>query len=344
MSSNVEQTAEVERAIAGVPVLSVNIGRGYEAFQALGRSTDKRFWILIDEWSSVPEELQPFIADFIKRTIFTVQNITVQVAAIEYRSRFKIDQPGFRVGFELGSDIFADINLDDFFVYENNPDVAANFFRDILFKHVVAISDKGELKEASPQQMTDSAFTQEPAFRELVRASEGVPRDLINILQMAAMRAGSEKISVPMVRNAAKDWYERDKERNIDQNAKAQSLLAWIRDKVIFGRKAMAFLVPSTIKDEVIELLFDERLLHIAKRSYSHRDNVGVRYRVWKLDYGCYVDLINTHRAPNGFLFEGLETEAGDIVVPEDDFRAVRRAVLNIDEFNAETRTNEVRQ
>ncbi|PQO21994.1 hypothetical protein C2I36_15425 [Rhodobacteraceae bacterium WD3A24] len=235
---------------------------------------------------------------------------------------------------ELGSDIAADINLDDYFVYDVSADVALEFFRTLLFKHLQAFAGERELKERDEIAIINSVFSQERVFAELVRASEGVPRDFINILQLAAMRSDQSKIAMNEVRIAAKDWYERDKQRNLDTNERADQLLQWIRDKVIEGKRARAFLLRSSHSDPSIEFLFDERLLHIAKRSYSAKDEPGVRYRVWKVDYGCYVDLINTAKSPTGFLFPDTElSDAGEIEVPEDDYRAVRRAVLDLSEF-----------
>jgi len=46
------------------------------------------------------------------------------------------------------------------------------------------------------------------------------------------------------------------------------------------------------------------RLLHLLKKSISSNVEPGRRYDVFKIDYGCYVDLINTSRAPGG-LFQG---------------------------------------
>lgn len=62
-----------------------------------------------------------------------------------------------------------------------------------------------------------------------------------------------------------------------------------------------------------------------------------MRYRVWKVDFGCYLDLINTARNPDGFLGDGVEVaDGGDIQVPEDDYRAVRRAILDLEAFGRE--------
>lgn len=317
--------------------LTVNMGDAFNAINAYAVGSGCRTWILLDEWSAIPESLQPYLADFLRRAVFPVQNVSVQIAAIEFRSRFRIDHGHTKIGLELGSDIFADINLDDYFVYDNSPVIATDFFRKMLFRHLLAFSGSGELAEKNEKEVTDSVFSQERVFQELVRASEGVPRDFINILQLAAMRSDASKLSMTEIRIAAKDWYERDKQRNIDDNPRAQALLEFIRDRVIFKKKARAFLISTSVADESIEFLFDERMLHIARRSYSAQDDPGTRYRVWKVDYGCYVDLMNTVKSPTGFITEGIEVDAaGDFAVPEDDFRAVRRAILDMGEFNKE--------
>lgn len=336
-AASAENAAGSELVTRGFPKLSVNIGEANKALNEIATASGKRIWLLLDEWSSLPEVLQPFLADFIRRAILPVQPITVQIAAIEFRSSFRVDFEDARVGIELGSDISADINLDDYFVYDVNAKTATEFFKDLLYKHLIAFAGSRGLAETDGDKVISAVFSQDRVFSELVRASEGVARDFINILQLAAMRSDDTKISMNEIRAAAKDWFERDKQRNLDTNPRAQALLDWIRDAVIEGRRARAFLLEVNHSNSEIEFLFDERLLHIARRSYSAQDQPGIRYRVWKVDFGCYVDLINTAKNPDGFLGDGVEvSDGGDIEVPEDDYRAVRRAILNIQTFQSE--------
>lgn len=107
----------------------------------------------------------------------------------------------------------------------------------------------------------------------------------------------------------------------------------WIIDQVIGQRKARAFLLQSGEESEIIEALYDSRVLHILKRGISSRDQPGLRYDVYKLDYGCYVNLLSTSKAPQGLL--PLEDSSSDefIDVPPDDYRSIRRAILKLDEF-----------
>lgn len=73
--------------------------------------TGRRVWILIDEWSNVPADLQPFLADLIRRCVLPVPDCTVKIAAIEQRTRFRIDSDADSyVGLELGADIVANLS------------------------------------------------------------------------------------------------------------------------------------------------------------------------------------------------------------------------------------------
>ena len=67
--------------------------------------------------------------------------------------------------------------------------------------------------------------------------------------------------------------------------------------------------------------------------SAAHRP--GERLIVYKLDYGLYVDLVNTDKFPSGLLLE--ESLGGDVDfdVPLDDARSYRRAILDLDRFYA---------
>jgi hypothetical protein len=310
------------------------MGDAFNQLEKIAQILPGRLWLMLDEWSSLPEVLQPYLADFIRRAILPIQKASVCIAAIEYRSRFRDDNHKDRIGLELGADISADINLDDYFIFDFGPEAAVQFFGELLYKHLVAFAGPGGLTESNSQEVITNVFSQARVFAELVRASEGVARDFINILQLAAMRSDNTKITMNEVHSAAKDWFERDKQRNLDTRENAQELLQWVRDEVIRGKKARAFLLNASVSHPLIEFLFDERVIHIARRTYSAKDDPGVRYRVWKVDYGCYVDLINTVNNPTNFLNDGVNVVGEEISVPDDDYRAVRRAILDLNRFD----------
>jgi hypothetical protein len=316
-------------------------------FSSVGRELEKvinalpnsQLWIILDEWSEIPLDLQPYLADLLRRTVLPIKGVSVKIAAIEQRCRFRIPDPDIgHIGIEIGADAAASINLDEFLVFDNNADLAKRFFRELLYKHLAAIvKETNELQmPASSSQFINDTFTQRPAFEEFVRAAEGVPRDAINIIGIAAQKALDNQISVPDIRTAARAWYARAKQQAVGTKPNAQDLLSWIIDEVIQHRQAKAFLLATDVQDELIDFLYDARVLHLIKQGVSAQDIPGKRFNVYSLDYGCYVDLINTLREPRG-LFE-VETQSSEefIEVPQTDFRSIRRAILDIERFYAE--------
>jgi hypothetical protein len=289
-----------------------------------------RLLVVLDEWSTIPLELQPYLADLIRRAIFPIPGITVKIAAIEQRSNFKIGSHGDYIGIEVGADASADVDLDDYMVFDNNAERALEFFQELLFKHYA--SEPGSRPEfLDSEGLIQAAFTQRNAFEDFVRSAEGVPRDAFNVLSIAAQRSLHDKISIPTIRVAARTWFLRDKELAVRSNSEAEELLHWIIDEVIAHRRARAFLLKSNTRNPLIDALFDARLLHVIKKSISGHDEPGARYDVYKLDYGCYVDLLATSKAPEKLL--DMDDPGASVSVPSDDYRAIRRAILEIDKF-----------
>ena len=290
-------------------------------------------WVVLDEWAEIPIDLQPFLGDLLRRCLFPIYGITVKIGAIEHRSNFKI-QKGVSeyIGIETGADITS-VNLDEFMVFDNNEYLSIDFFKNLLFKHINSLLPE-DYQYKYADELISATFTQTPAFEEFVRASEGVPRDAINILIQAATKASSSNISIKNIREAARIWYNRDKEKSVSSSTPAIKLLRWIIDEVIGRRNARAFLLRTDTENELIDYLYDSRVIHIIKQSVSSQETPGIRYNAYSIDYGCYVDLINTSRSPLG-LFEVTndDGEDGFVSVPHNDYRAIRRAVLNLDQF-----------
>jgi hypothetical protein len=297
----------------------------------------KKLWIIADEWAEIPLDLQPFLGDLLRRSLFPLFGASVKIGAIEHRSNFKISKEGSEyIGIEIGADV-SSVNMDEYMVFDNDDTLASEFFEKLIFKHINPhLPDN--IKFNTSTQLINSAFTQKGAFTEFVRATEGVPRDAINILSQSALKARSDKISLVILRAAARVWYTRDKEKSVSSKDNALTLLRWIIDEVLGNRNARAFLLQTDVKNPLIDFLYDSRVLHLIKQSIAGQDKPGIRYNVYSIDYGCYVDLINTNRAPKG-LFQA-ETDEGIefIQVPINDYRAIRRAILDLEEFKKSTK------
>ncbi len=290
--------------------------------------------IIIDEWSAIPLDIQPYLAEFLKKSFIPIPEVVLKIGALEYRSNFTIPRDKHNyIGFELGSDISTNLDIDDYFVYDRNPKEITKTFSEILFKHL-----KSELPDNyfsdiyhinTINQFIQGLFTGMPAFDELVRASEGVIRDFINIFSLAffdTQRKTLKKIDKKIVLEASRQWFENDKAKNLDNQLHDKIRL--IIDEVIGKRRARSFLVSRELEQNpIIQKLFDARVIHVVKKGYSDKDNPGVRYNIYSLDYGTYVDLINTSKQPQ-IEFEFMEEQTEEFIVPFDDKRSIRRIIL----------------
>lgn len=335
-----ESRAKQREVRTGTERIALNFADIARALRDLADSLQtRRVWLLLDEWSSVPPDVQPLLGEFLVRCVTPVPKFTVKIGAIEQQSNFRAYLDGRAVGIELGADVAANINLDEFMVYEEDADRSIQFFRGLLFKHLTSGVDPVDRVDALVKEndVVRLGFTEKRAFEELVRASEGVPRDAINIAAKAALRAGKDKITINDVRSAARAWFQTDKEAALRSHPDAPRLLNWIIDKVIREKRARGFLVnQKSAASPLLLALFDARVLHLVRRGYSAQDEPGERYDVWVIDFGAYVDLIHTKYEPENLLAEdNIPSDVGQIEVPAQDLRAIRRAVLDIDAFEA---------
>lgn len=294
--------------------------------------------VIIDEWSAIPYDIQPYLAEFIKKSFIPTPYVTLKIGALEYRSNFTIPRDKHNyVGLELGSDISSNLDIDEYYVYDRNPEEITGKFADILHKHIMSELPENYLENNlglnTLNQFIQALFSGKPAFNELVRASEGVIRDFINIFNISffdAQRKGLSNIDKKTVIEAGRQWFENDKAKNLDDLL--HNKIRLIIDEVIGSKRARSFLVSRELeRHPIIQKLFDARVIHLVKKGYSDKDTPGVRYNIYTLDYGTYVDLINTSKQPT-LEFEEFQSE--DDIVPFDDKRSIRRIILTEEILN----------
>lgn len=297
---------------------------------------NKELWILIDEWSETPIDLQPYLAELLRRVLYPVSGVTVKIAAIAHRCNFRIQTPenNVSIGIEIGADASSAINLDEYMVFDNDNSAAQEFFENLLFKHVRAI-DSDNVFSNDPALFVNEVFSQKSAFNEFVRASEGVPRDAINIISIAAQKASKNKISIACIREAAQVWFHRTKHNALNSKPCAVSLLDWIIHEVIGLRKSRGFLLSNERKDELVDYLYDARVIHVLKQGVSAQNAVGKKYTLYALDYGCYVDLMSSRDAPRGLIIENdlCDNTSDYVEIPKTDYRSIKNSILDLEEY-----------
>ncbi|MGX6607494.1 ORC-CDC6 family AAA ATPase, partial [Micromonosporaceae bacterium Da 78-11] len=272
----------------------------------------KRFWLLFDEWSGLPQELQPYLGEMLRKIFFNLPKVTVRIAAIPHRTEWRVlREGGGYTGLEVGAEIFPALDLDEFVVFparnrQEQTARATGFFKNLLFRHLnQALVDAKLGVMSSPEDVVKLLFTQLTALQELIRAAEGVPRDALNIVARAALRAGGSKIATEHVRTSAAQVYQVTKQALLNGTPAARQLLEVIISEVINKKKARAFLLSAEDSQHpLIQHLVDDRILHIIKRGYSGKAEPGVRFDVLQIDYGCYVQLLATQSAPKNLFGE----------------------------------------
>nr|CEL13492.1 hypothetical protein [Kibdelosporangium sp. MJ126-NF4]CTQ99178.1 hypothetical protein [Kibdelosporangium sp. MJ126-NF4] len=257
-----------------------------------------RLVLLIDEWASIPLDVQPYVAEFLKRTVFPSPTVTVKIASLENHSAFTTrTDAGARIGFELGGDVFANLDLDDYYNHERNPSNASIFMRDLLYRHLAAELPPGYLAAAhsitSAGQLVARLFGEPQAFSEVVRASHGVVRDFLGIHTHAffhSMRSKQSKITAEAVRATASEWFEIDKLANL--STEMYEVFRRLVNDVVGGAGSAYFLVDRAFATaKAIRELYDLRLIHLVRRGVTRSDAPGTRYLLYSVDAGAYTDI-----------------------------------------------------
>lgn len=293
-----------------------------------------RIFCLLDEWSEIPETSQYILAEFLKRT-FVPKKVTLKIAAIPNRTQLISEN---RIGLEDGGDIFG-FPLDNRYIYELYPEITKAFFNELLYKQLYLMDPQlyeifYDNKEKRPVHNFINIFLANQALREILIASAGIPRDILNIFISAYniffTKTNNRHLVVADIRNATVEWYGVDKKKTVDANSNAKLLLDKIINDILITKKRCHFLIPEKY-EKVKELndLIDLRVIHLRKRGISHKGNKGVVYNVYYLDYACYTSTNLYHNKINTTLLNEIETI--------DDFREIRRVSLEdkfFEDFN----------
>lgn len=302
----------------------------------------QRFFVILDEWAQIPHSVQPYVAEYLKRSILSVPQISIKILAVSYQCQLSQQTERGIIGIQRGADIPDVIDFDGYFIYEENPGLVTEFFAQVLYNHVGAELgwDLDVGSEEKSSRVLD-LFTQQPAFTELVRAAEGNCRDFLCIFSKSffegyKQHGGANAISIPHVRSAAASWFDNEKYANVRDEKGPHDALTFIINKVITGYKSRTFMVEaSKSRAQVLTRLLNERILHKLSGFYSHRDRAGERYELFCVDYGAYVRFKGTVNEPYQSVMPltsdlaSLNDDERRYMVPLDDKRSIRRIVFD---------------
>ena len=304
----------------------------------LDRFGAERLVVLIDEWAQIPKEAQPFFAEFLKRAIFANPKVTTKIGVVEYSYKLHDRVNDQVIGLERSADIFADVRMDRFFVWDEDNAFVETFFAEVLFNHLaidmpVDITLDAERKHDAILNL----FTQRHVLSELCRASEGNARDFLVLFGKAYAKfrqeGSREKIGLTDIYAASTDLYQGDKYSNISSEKPLEDFLDHLVHTIIKDKKSRTFMVPyQSYNHPLLSRLFSARILHPLSVEWSPHPHIpGERYRLITMDYGTYVSFKGTKSEPEQRVFWPCDdAEAGirEDLVPVDDRRSIRRIIV----------------
>lgn len=109
----------------------------YNSLSKVLKLMNVHLYILFDEWSSFPRDIQPYLAEFIKRGTLPVPEAVVKIASLEYRTSFSQHIENEIIGFELGADISTSSDIDDYYVFDRNPEQITSLYSEMLYRHIL---------------------------------------------------------------------------------------------------------------------------------------------------------------------------------------------------------------
>ena len=299
----------------------------------------ERIYIGLDEFVSVPQAAQPIFAHILKQIFASDKRVVFKIAAVTFQTNLYAEVNGQQVGMEIGADVFSDIDLDSYFLWDENRDAVMAFLSQVLYNHLGELLGWNLMCPPAEKRshVISFFFTQEKCLQELVRASEGNCRDLLNILRLAYSefrRGTGEKIGIDHVITAAKAWYRNAKLSNLSPNTRDEEFLNALIQDVIKNKKSRSFMVGyQDARHPLLVRLLNLRLLHRMRTTWAHPDRPGEPYHVFTIDYGCYAELKGTRAEPNQdvFLFPDLVPVKQDSqdIVPLPDRRSIRRIIVS---------------
>ncbi len=300
LSASVTQDQEVADNIAltreGNEDFYIHLGSLEAAVERVcGALEGRSLWLLIDEWSeAIPYELQPVLADMLRRTFMRFPHVTIKIMAIEHRSNFRAPTGrGGYIGLELGADTAETVSLDESLTIGEDASQTADFVRLLLCEHFLAVAKERNdavLGALPPDQVVRSSF-QHAAFATLVHASEGNPRDAMNLASKAARAAGHRVIARRDVLKAANEYFWNTKYKNIEGERALENLFRDVLQRSL-ERGRRTFLVARTDSQRPLyHKLYDQRLIHLLKSGIRSPID-GAAFDGYAIDFGSYADRI----------------------------------------------------
>lgn len=284
--------------------------------------------IIIDEWSTIDFDVQPYLAQLLKRMRQGAPSsgslVQFKLGCIPTRTQLSTRRPDspIPIGLEEGDDIFPDVDLDRAAFFDLDDNDRLHFLRDLLRLHVAqSLSWVKEMNSGTfAEFLKSSVFESDDVYKELCWASAGVPRDFLDLMSKVThnkMERHGRRIEFRDVRDVASLLF--DAKRN-DIPARSLTLNTEVYMKVVSPNKSYPEFLLSTELASIpeVKVIWAERLWHRSPEPFVDGDT-GASYQRYRIDYGMYVDLIRTKKVNQPWYVaigsKGVAAGAGSAIV-----------------------------
>lgn len=252
-----------------------------EALTELGRAVDKTLLILVDEWRSIPIDIQPYFAGLLERIAWSTPGCVMKIAATTGASAFSVQIQNQLIG--INPREVSTVNLDE--TIGSASFDRTSFIERIVRVHTVdsSIRSRGLRPVSSDVTFLKEAF--EPgAFDTLVEACEGNPGQALILAARAAQQAGAKRIDENSIRSSALTVFSEDRE------LVSVELFGWFSSEVVDPNRSRCFYFRGGpgLLPEPLDRLYKARLIHVNQLA---RDTKDGQYDEWRLDYALFTSL-----------------------------------------------------
>lgn len=280
--------------------------------------------IFIDEWSSIPRNVQPYFAECIKRTFFASDMICLKIATLPFQTNFSIIEDGQPIGFERNGDIYLGLDLDEDLVFVKDKERVGRIFSEILYNHLKYVLERIAPGEAwilpEDASLMCQTIVGDIAFQRILAFSQGNVRDYLKLVQRSYGQyylSSSAKIDVLAVEKAAKE-HGIEKVQSIKEDGPAYTLFSNIIREVLQNKQVGSFLIDNAFSENRSLLyLIHNRTLHVWDKSYSAPSYAGKRFLLLAIDFCIILEQV---KAPSyRHIFKNLELPINEptIVAPK---------------------------
>lgn len=268
--------------------------------------TNTRIVFLLDEWSFVPPNIQPYFAEFLRRTLLRIPRVKFKIAVIPQGNYYQSTINGQTIGFAIGDDIKFELDLDHTYSVDKAPSDIVSFCFGFLCKHISAMLKINIIES----ELVENMFENDRAAFMLVRASEGNPRDFILLAGKCARGFLSKEgfiITDKEVIFKARELFETSKLRNITKTAR--NLLTKLTKYVVYQHQNRGFLIDQDFLDSSRDLrtLINSRIIHILKENIiDYEQSLSGSCALLILNFGTYCEALYARKPINLFVGEDV--------------------------------------